>query len=125
MLGIRSQDGRKKNLAAPAIDKAQLQAAARDRLRRRRRQTIQAYGGKCECCGITNFEFLALDHPEGDGKKHRKELGKSGNSVVEWAIRNNFPKRVRVMCHNCNSSHGHYGYCPHKLGETLYGEAAP
>jgi hypothetical protein len=25
-----------------------------------------------------------------------------------------YPSGFRVLCHNCNFSFGHYGYCPHQ-----------
>lgn len=65
----------------------------------------------CECCGDSNLEFLALDHKDGGGTKHRQEVGKH---MFAWAIKNNYPPMFRVLCHNCNISIGLYGYCPHQ-----------
>lgn len=79
--------------------------------RRIRLEIIAAYGGKCECCGEERIEFLAIDHINGGGRRHRKSL--SGN-FYRWLKRNNFPEGFRVLCHNCNSALGFYGYCPHK-----------
>lgn len=72
---------------------------------------IDAYGGKCECCGITKFAWLSIDHidncrPEGK-KKH-------GLNLYLWLKRNSFPEGFRILCLNCNLSIGFYGYCPHK-----------
>lgn len=73
------------------------------------------YGGKCECCGANNKEFLTIDHINGGGTKHRKELRASGSQhIYSWLKRNNYPEGYRVLCMNCNFSHGMYGYCPHK-----------
>ena len=87
----------------------------RNSKRRLRREVLQAYGGVCACCGESNIEFLALDHANGDGAAHRREVGK-GHGVYFWARRNNFPKDagLRVLCHNCNAATHYYGYCPHK-----------
>lgn len=30
---------------------------------------------KCACCGDGHIEFLTIDHINGDGNKHRKEIG--------------------------------------------------
>lgn len=68
----------------------------------------------CECCGEIRIEFLALDHKDGGGNKHRKEIKNDGNNIYRWVRRNGFPPIFRVLCHNCNSSYGHYGYCPHQ-----------
>lgn len=65
----------------------------------------------CECCKVSNLEFLALDHKDGGGTKHRQQVGKN---MYAWALKNNYPPMFRVLCHNCNTSIGIYGYCPHK-----------
>jgi hypothetical protein len=82
---------------------------------RRQRETVIAhYGGRCACCGEDEFAFLALDHKDGGGTKHRNELGKRGNDMVRWAITNGLPPIFRVLCHNCNQAIGFYGRCPHE-----------
>lgn len=83
-----------------------------------RLEVITHYGGKCECCGESTLEFLALDHPNNDGAKHRKQIGKgAGAPYYSWLKQNNYPKElVRVLCHNCNSSRAFFGYCPHQKG---------
>lgn len=78
--------------------------------RKERALCIQYYGGKCACCGESRFEFLAIDHVNGGGCKHR---GQVGGKVSRWCVKNNFPLGFRVLCHNCNMSLGLYGYCPH------------
>lgn len=64
---------------------------------------------ECECCHDNHFEFLTVDHINGDGKTHRKKVG----DVYQWALNNDFPPGLRVLCMNCNLSFGIYGYCPH------------
>jgi len=79
-----------------------------------RKEALRQYGGnnpKCKCCGENKYEFLAIDHIDGGGKKHRKEVGCS--NIYSWLKKNNYPKGFRVLCHNCNSALGFYGYCPH------------
>lgn len=85
------------------------------RNREYRIKVLEHYGGKvptCTCCGEQHIEFLCLDHINGGGNRHRREIG-GGSRVFLWVIRNNFPAGFRVLCYNCNSSLGHYGYCPH------------
>lgn len=75
---------------------------------------IKNYGGKCVCCGENKFEFLTIDHVNGGGNKHRKKMGIAGNSFYKWLRKLNYPKdEYRLLCMNCNSSLGWYGYCPH------------
>lgn len=80
---------------------------------RKRREVIDAYGGKCACCSESMFEFLSIDHVDGKGNEHRKSIG--GNVyLIPWLIKNNFPKGFQVLCHNCNQAKGAYGVCPHE-----------
>jgi len=81
-----------------------------------RDEALSAYGGldpTCSCCGENTREFLALDHIEGGGNNHRKETGR-GFAFFLWLRKNGYPPLFRILCHNCNSSMGYYGYCPHK-----------
>jgi hypothetical protein len=79
---------------------------------------LAAYGGKCECCGESAREFLAVDHKFGGGNQHRAELRKTGigggTGFYRWLISNGFPDSFRLLCHNCNQARGLYGYCPHE-----------
>lgn len=69
----------------------------------------------CNCCGETEYDFLTLDHINGGGTQHRKEVG-VGISYWLWLIRNNYPDGYQVLCMNCNlGRHKHNGVCPHKL----------
>ena len=74
---------------------------------------LNHYGGVCDCCGESNYEFLALDHINGGGGKHAKEVG-GGSKMIRWIIKNNYPPIFRVLCHNCNMALGSYGFCPHE-----------
>lgn len=78
-----------------------------------RRKVLEHYGLKCECCGEEIYEFLTIDHINGGGNKHKKEIGKK--VIYKWLIDNDFPEGYRTLCYNCNCSIGHYGYCPHQL----------
>lgn len=72
----------------------------------------------CKCCGENKIEFLSIDHINGGGTKHRKEIG-GGQLMYQWLIKNNFPKGFRILCFNCNQSLGIYGYCPHKVNKRI------
>lgn len=72
------------------------------------------YGGdppKCSCCGEDKKGFLTIDHINGGGRVHKKEIG--GN-LYGWLKINNYPEGFRVLCMNCNFAIGAYGSCPHK-----------
>lgn len=90
-----------------------LNEKVRARKRKLREEFIKAYGGKCECCGESRYEFLTLEHKNGGGWQHRKKI--KGASLVPILKRMGFPKdEYGLLCWNCNASKGVYGYCPHE-----------
>jgi len=85
-------------------------------------KVINAYGGKCACCGETKQEFLALDHVYGDGGDHRRQLAAERgvkrvrcDTVYQEAVKAGYPDSYRILCMNCNFAYGAYGYCPHTI----------
>lgn len=110
-------------LANPERAKAQnaknypSQLAWRKNKRIELKKTIfEAYGGKCSCCGESNYAFLAIDHVDGGGTQKRKsgEHSTSSDTFYRWIIKNGFPKEFQVLCHNCNWAKWLMGECPHK-----------
>lgn len=93
-------------------------------IRQKRRQRILAhYGNKCVCCGEDEPCFLAIDHIDGGGNEHRRQIGNnpshrcgsSSTQFVKWIEKNNFPNTLQLLCHNCNmGKHLNCGICPHK-----------
>ena len=82
--------------------------------RRLRHQVLEAYGGKCACCGVTEEMFLVIDHVEDNGNVHRKEIGSnSSDSTYRWLRQNGYPEGFQVLCHNCNHAKSRGG-CPHQ-----------
>lgn len=87
------------------------QAATRKRIRD---ELIEAYGGRCVCdrCPETNPAFLTLDHVNGDGNHHRKELGSHTYMDLK---RRRWPKEgYRLLCWNCNAMTRGGKPCPHE-----------
>lgn len=104
-----------------AVKQQHKTATCRSGIRRRRmrvkQEVISAYGGHCACCGETAIEFLGIDHINNNGAEHRRQLRMKGGGAAfyQWLKKNNFPKGdYQVLCHNCNSAKGYYGYCPHQ-----------
>ena len=88
---------------------------AKEYARKQRLDTLLHYsneGLRCACCGEEEVAFLALDHIEGGGNKHRKEIGVS--SIFGYLKARGYPKGYQVLCHNCNMAKGFNGICPHK-----------
>lgn len=72
---------------------------------------IDAYGGKCNCCGERNTRFLTIDHINNDGYKER------GNRGIMFKLRRlGWPKDIyQLLCWNCNCGRAaNGGICPHK-----------
>jgi hypothetical protein len=65
----------------------------------------------CTCCGEKIIEFLTIDHINGDGNRHHREVA---NHMHEWLVSKGFPEGYRVLCMNCNWCIGKIGYCPHQ-----------
>lgn len=76
---------------------------ARARRREVRLGCLRAYSPEVRCalCDEQHDQFLCLDHIEGGGVQHRKEVG-YGDNFYKWIVKNNYPLGFRVLCHNCN-----------------------
>jgi hypothetical protein len=79
-----------------------------------RSECFVAYGGKCACCGETEPLFLEIDHINGGGGKHRKEVP-GGTAIYMWLREQGYPKgEFQLLCRNCNyGKHRNGGICPH------------
>lgn len=79
-----------------------------------RDEVFAAYGGySCVCCGETEPSVLNMDHIEGGGCKHEKEIGSLGMTLYRFLRTNNFPDGYQVLCCNCNiGKHRNEGICP-------------
>lgn len=68
----------------------------------------------CNCCGETTIKFLTLDHINGNGAQHRKEVG-SARQVYRDLRKNNYPEGYQILCYNCNCGRAkNNGVCPHE-----------
>lgn len=96
--------------------RAEYAAYCRAYARRQKEAVIAAYGGVCACCGTTNPEFLSIDHVNGGGTARRRAGLEGGGSMLYAKLRREgYPQEgYRLLCFNCNSSFGLYGYCPHQ-----------
>ncbi len=73
---------------------------------------MEHFGGKCVCCGEAEVTFLAIDHIDGNGAQHRKEIGHT--NLYRWIVKNNFPEGFQILCRNCNWGKFVRGICPHQ-----------
>lgn len=79
-------------------------------------RAMRVYGnGSCSCCGECHLSFLSLDHVNGGGNRHRKQLGGSAN-IYKRLRQLGYPKDppLAVLCFNCNLGRQlNGGICPH------------
>ena len=72
------------------------------------------YGQECACCGETRREYLTIDHKNGGGRKHRRELELNNpEKYYKWLIEHYDPSEFQILCFNCNCGKGNYSVCPH------------
>jgi hypothetical protein len=94
-------------------NKEKVKQYGRTSIKRIRNQVLEAYGGKCQCCGETEPVFLVVDHINNDGAEHRKQLG--SKMFYVWLRQNGFPKdNFQLLCWNCNMAKQLLGQCPHQ-----------
>ena len=57
---------------------------------------------KCQMCGFDDIRALSLDHIDGGGNEHRRQIDvHSGAMFYRWIRDNNFPEGYQVLCMNC------------------------
>lgn len=93
-----------------------------------RLEMLVRYGGdppKCACCGEAQIVFLSLDHKNGNGSEHRRQIQREnngtaigGNSLPYWLKKHGWPEGFQVLCYNCNFAKRTGEECPHKTGAT-------
>lgn len=77
------------------LNKEQRNTESRERTKSRKKRVIDKYGGKCAQCGQATFEFLVIDHINGNGRKESYPYFKLDKSEPMFDI-------YRVLCANCN-----------------------
>jgi hypothetical protein len=64
-----------------------------------RLDVLRKYSPNLSCkCGVSHIAALSVDHINGDGNQHRKEVG---NCVYHWLKKNNYPDGFQVLCMSC------------------------
>lgn len=101
---------------------------SREYSRSLKQECMDAYGGKCACCGESELSFLTIDHVNNDGAEHRRTMvhkrgrvghatptGGGGYQFYLWLRREGYPQAgFQALCANCQLgklSNG--GVCPH------------
>jgi len=69
-------------------------------------EVLTRYGNgmaRCVICGEDRLPCLSIDHINGDGAKHRRELFGSNTSsrTYSWLKKNDYPEGFQTLCMNC------------------------
>lgn len=74
-------------------------------------ETFQHYSSECpQCakCGYSDIRALSIDHVNGGGSQHRRDLGFAnsgggggGEKFYRWLKKNEYPQGYQVLCLNC------------------------
>ena len=81
-----------------------LRLTARGKALERKREVIIYYGGgklMCVTCGEGRLACLSIDHIEGGGTNHRRQLRAWGDLFYRWLKAQNYPKGYQTLCMNC------------------------
>lgn len=69
----------------------------------------------CVCCGISELQFLNIDHINGRTDYEKKNGKERGWQLMRSLRKKGYPKGYQTLCWNCNSGkHLNKGICPHK-----------
>lgn len=85
-------------------DKVKFQTRSKMRHRTIRLEVINHYSNgtmKCEDCDENHIEFLEVDHINGGGRKHKREV--KFTNLYAYLKRMNFSDGYQILCSNCNS----------------------
>lgn len=67
-------------------------------------EVLSHYSGcsppQCKC-GYNDIRALTIDHVDGGGAQHRRELNGGGSRMYQWLKQNNFPLGFQVLCGCC------------------------
>jgi hypothetical protein len=86
-------------------------------------EALARYTSGCACCGEAERGFLTVDHIDGGGAAHRKQIAlegfKGSGAILRWLKANDYPPGFQILCWNCNcGSARNGGVCPHKKEST-------
>lgn len=83
-----------------------------------KRAVFEHYGDKCVQCGFSDLRALSIDHMDGSGAEHRRQL--KGINFYKWLVRQSFPPGFQVLCMNCQfiKRHEKNEHRPHILWPT-------
>ena len=97
-------------------DKEWIKVRQKNIRNKKRKEVVDFLGGKCTCCGETEYKFLAIDHINNDGARHRRDNFSAKSHLHQVVINDGLEKaklKYQILCHNCNFAKSHWKGCPH------------
>lgn len=99
----------------------------RDRKKVVKKEVFAHYGGRCVFCMESDLRHLTIDHIDGNGAEHRREMQPGGrfcgDTIYSWLKRNDWPTGYQILCWNCNTAKYHYNIDPKTDPEMLLAAA--
>ncbi len=79
---------------------------------------LQKYGGRCSCCGVSDFDVLQIHPTSRSPTELLVELGQGDRSKGRWRMMAKLYQEppssdFTILCVNCNHAIRYYGECPH------------
>ena len=95
-------------------------AWAKAKRQRCRLVIFERYGGRCACCGLSDYRWLTLHHKNRDGGVERNHQKLNSANRLYHFIKQ--PKRddLELLCYNCHRSLDFFGCCPHNDPSSPY-----
>jgi len=100
-------------------NKEKIKNISREWVENNRIKVFNNYGNFCCWCGESNINCLTVDHINGNGRKHNKEIG-GGNKIYRWLIKNNFPEEFQTLCYNCNCGLKRKGFTKEYIKSRIF-----
>lgn len=100
---VRAQESRRKGKRTFSSPK-QLEQRRKQRIRLKIEVLTHYCGGLPKCkCGYEDIRALSIDHTNGGGGRHRKELKEiyGHTKIYQWLKNNGYPLGFQVLCMNC------------------------
>lgn len=82
-------------------NRSRFNESARARYLNRKLESIAAYGGSCPC-GVSQVDFLTIDHVANDGAEDRRGWRGKSSDIHAWLKKRGYPPGYQVLCGNCN-----------------------
>jgi hypothetical protein len=85
-----------------------------------RLELIARYGGRCNCCGLSDYRWLSLHHKNHDGGAERRQHKRNAANRLYHLVKQPIRDDLELLCYNCHLSQDFFGCCPHNDPASPY-----